>query len=319
VLQSGKKLGDWVLQKRIGEGSMGDVWLAHSTMSERLRAAVKVLKPNPFDAPRERFVREIEALAKLQHQAIVRVLGWGEDEDSDMLFLAMEWLEGDNLAVRLARRPLTARVAVEAFALIAEGLQHAHDQGLSHRDIKPANLMLTNEGAPKILDFGIALDDDHSRLTNVGSITGTGPYLPPEAFTDENYQPRLGDVYATGVVLCEALTGKRAFRTDPKLSGRHKVVALMELKEAAPLDPGEEFSGQLRAVVRDATHPNPKLRFTTAKQLAQALRKVDIGADPHDVPPPTELPSSMMPMIAVGIGGALVAFGLLVAAVLFLQ
>ncbi len=289
---SGNRIGDWVLERCIGEGGMGEVWLAHSAVSERLKAAVKVMKhSSSSERDRTRFVREIEALARLNHPSVVRVLGWGEDE-VDTLFLAMEWVDGTNLLKKLATGPMPPDKLLVAMAAFTAGLRHAHEGGLAHRDIKPANLMLAHDGSMRILDFGIAFDPSQTRLTGVGMVTGTGSYLPPEALEGEIYNPHQGDVYALGVVMYEALTAAPGFRLDKKLSPAKRVLKLLEDKRSRPLDPGDGFKEDVRELVRRATEPDPKVRFGSAAEFEAAI-EVALAARslPKEAPPKAPTPA----------------------------
>ncbi len=280
VRKSGDRIGDWILDERIGQGAMGEVWRAHSALSSRLLAAVKTLRTNNFDAPRERFVREIEAMAMMSHPSVVRVLGWGEAPPADGpgsgLFLAMEFIEGDNLAQRLSKGPMTVNQVLAVIAPVARALDHAHKQGISHRDVKPANIMLCTDGPPKLLDFGIAHQEDMSRLTAVGAFTGTGPYMAPEVFDREEPDQKLGDIYALGLVMYESLLHRRAFKYPKDLPARVKQTKMIEDKRAGPLDPGQTFSWDVREIVKKATNPVPEERFQSAAELAAAIEDLDV-------------------------------------------
>ncbi|MCA9566870.1 MAG: protein kinase, partial [Myxococcales bacterium] len=129
-------IGDWVVEAPLGQGGMGSVYRCHNALAPRIRAAVKVVHelPGEDSADRERFVREVEALEGLQHPAIVRVKGWGATDDG-VLWLAMDLVEGEDLAARLARGPLDPDTARRTFRDIAAGLAHAHGREVFHRDI----------------------------------------------------------------------------------------------------------------------------------------------------------------------------------------
>ncbi len=277
VLQTGDRIGEWIVQTRIGEGAMGEVWLAQNAITSRLHAAVKVLKPTGMDMSRQRFVREIESLARLQHPAIVRVLGWGDDTERDLLWLAMERLQGKTLADRLVGGSrMTADEALTVFGHLAGALRHAHQQGIAHRDIKPANLMLCDDGLPRIVDFGIAMADGATRYTAAGSVTGTGGYLPPEAFEEEEYDFKSGDIYALGVVLYEALEGRNAFRMNMDLPPQQRVLDMLERKRHVLTLPNA-VPEAVRSLVTAASHPDPNKRLRTASDLVAGIEQAKGG------------------------------------------
>ncbi len=255
---------------------MGAVYRCRSALSERIRAAVKIIRPQMAaahgEAAAERFIREAEALHSLRHPAIVRVLGFGHDPTHDLLWLAMELIEGEDLSQRLARGPLPPEQASALFQRYAEGLDHAHQRGIFHRDIKPANLMLTAEGEGVILDFGISLDDGRTRLTGQG-VLGTLAYLPTEAFrSGAPLDSCKADVYGLGLVLHEALTGRSAFTEGSSSSSPHGLAQVMAAKLAAgPMDPGEDNPQALRRVVSRSTEPDPRLRLSSMKEMVAIL------------------------------------------------
>ncbi|MCB9672304.1 MAG: serine/threonine protein kinase [Alphaproteobacteria bacterium] len=253
-------IGDWVVEAPLGQGGMGSVYRCHNALAPRIRAAVKVVHelPGEDSADRERFVREVEALEGLQHPAIVRVKGWGATDDG-VLWLAMDLVEGEDLAARLARGPLDPDTARRTFRDIAAGLAHAHGREVFHRDIKPANVLLLEDGSARIVDFGIAFHDGRTRLSMAGIIPGTPAYLAPEVFGGIPV-PRALDVYAFGQMLAEALTGQPAFPEPDGLTTTQRIAHVAGRKLAgAPLDaPGAP--ADLRAIVQATTHPDPTLR-----------------------------------------------------------
>ncbi len=277
-LKNGDRIGDWVIGDLLGEGGMGEVYVATNHMSERIRAAVKVHKAHRLASERERFLREIEALYAMRHPAIVRVTGWGEDKERGLLWLAMELVEGEELDVRLERESMSEDEATRAFAQLADGLRHAHDRGIAHRDVKPGNVMITASGNARLLDFGIAMEKGRTRLTTQGLAPGTMAYLPPETFSEEKLDPYSADIYALGLLLYECLTGDVEFSEKSGLSTNQQTAKLIAKKlRSEPLDPGPEFSGRMRDLVREATEPDPEERLGSMREFALAL-----GANPTD-------------------------------------
>jgi len=226
-LSPGRELSHYRLIAPIGEGGMGVVWKATDTSLGR-DVAIKVL-PAAFAGDPERmarFEREARLLASLNHPHIAAIYGVGAVEG--VRFLAMELVEGDDLAVRLSRGPLDVRETIDMARELAEALEAAHEKGIIHRDLKPANLKLNPEGQVKVLDFGLAkaLDPDTptasgssavsmsptltSPMTAANVILGTAAYMSPEQARGKTVDRR-ADIWAFGCVVFECLTAKRPF------------------------------------------------------------------------------------------------------------
>jgi eukaryotic-like serine/threonine-protein kinase len=225
-LSPGRDLSHYRLVERIGEGGMGVVWKATDQTLGRA-VAIKVL-PEAFAQDPERmarFEREARLLASLNHPHIASIYGVGSADG--VRFLAMELVEGDDLAVRLSRGAIPVAEAIEIARQLAEALETAHEKGIIHRDLKPANVKLTSEGQVKVLDFGLAkaLDDDSptpgssmmshsptltSPMTGANVILGTAAYMSPEQARGKQVDRR-ADIWAFGCVLYECLAGRRAF------------------------------------------------------------------------------------------------------------
>jgi len=225
-LSPGRELSHYRLLAQIGEGGMGVVWKATDTTLGR-DVAIKVLPAAFANDPERmaRFEREARLLASLNHPHIAAIYGVGSVEG--VRFLAMELVEGDDLAVRLSRGPLTVVETVEMGRELAEALEAAHEKGIIHRDLKPANIKLNPEGQVKVLDFGLAkaLDPDApatssssvsmsptltSPMTAANVILGTAAYMSPEQARGKTVDRR-ADIWAFGCVLYECLTAKRPF------------------------------------------------------------------------------------------------------------
>lgn len=206
-----ERLGPWQIERRIGAGGMGNVYLGvHAETGER--AALKVL---PAAMAREegfaqRFSREIAALRKLSHRNIVRLFGDGVS-DEGLLYYVMEYVDGVTLTADIqARRRLPWREVVERTEQLAGALKAAHDAGIVHRDLKPGNLMVTADGQLKLTDFGVASVFAAERLTRTGGIVGTADYMSPEQARGQRCTPR-SDLYALGAVMYTMLTGRPPF------------------------------------------------------------------------------------------------------------
>ncbi len=272
MLNPGDRIGDWIIDSTLGEGGMGAVFRAHNTLSEKLQAAVKVLKPHGMGDAQARFVREVELLAAVQHPAVVRVLGCGMDEERNLLFMAMELLDGEELTDRLARGPLTFDEAGRYFKQLSEGLAAAHKIGVVHRDIKPQNILITTKGEAKLLDFGIAVQTGGTKLTKAGLMPGTIAYMPPEVFEGQRPDHR-ADIYALGLVLFESLTGTEAYPDDGGLTPDQNTVKTMGSKLAAEsFDPGDAFPDQIRELVKAATDPEPDTRLNDLDAFVKIMQ-----------------------------------------------
>jgi len=262
VLRKGERVGDWIVEAPLGEGGMGAVYRVHSALTRRLMAALKAMKPSAEADARARFVREAEALSALRHPAIVRVMGFSEDPERDLLYIVMELAVGETLRARLQRGPMEVPEALATFVPLAQGLDHAHSTGVFHRDLKPSNVILSRDGTPRLVDFGIAAAQQTETLTRNGQL-GTLAYLPPEAFRGERAEPAAIDVYAFGLLMHEALTGERPFPVDSGLTPAAASASVGVRKlQAAALELPPQMPGRLRDLVRRATEPDPKLRPT---------------------------------------------------------
>jgi formylglycine-generating enzyme required for sulfatase activity len=286
VLNPGDRVGDWVIEARLGEGGMGTVYRVHSVMSDRVVAALKILKATADAEARPRFVREAEALSTLSHPAIVRVMAVGEDPTLGLPYLAMELAHGETLKDRLQRGPLPLPEALSAFAPLASALEHAHAAGIFHRDVKPANIVLRPGGGVKLVDFGIAMAQSWEALTATGHV-GTFSYLPPEIFRGERPDPQAIDVYAFGQCLHEALTGERPFAVESGLSPAAVAAAVGARKlQHGRLELGEGFPQALREEIWKATDPDPAQR-TTMRSMREVLEPLwELVAGPAAEPLP---------------------------------
>jgi hypothetical protein len=280
--REGRRLADrYVLETEVASGGMGTVWRARDEILGRT-VAVKILHDGLARDPDvlERFRLEAVAAARLSHPCVVRVFDTGIDDGT--CFIVMELFEGRPLDDILASRgPLAPGEAARLLGALLQGLAHAHRQGVIHRDVKPANILIDERaGLVKVTDFGIAKAAfAQSDLTTTGNLLGTASYLAPEQISEGDVDPRT-DVYATGIVLYEALTGRTPFRGDT-----HIATAMMRLTKD-PLPPGALRTGiprHLEAVVMRALAREPEERFQTAEEMAAALDR--------SAPSPTRVPA----------------------------
>lgn len=264
----------------LGRGGMAEVVLAHDERLDR-RVAVKLMADEGIDAvTRRRFLDEARAGARFSHPNAVAVHDAGRD--NGWMFLVMEVVDGPSLADRLAEHgPLPAAEAAAITARVLDALAAAHAVGLVHRDVKPANVLFAADGTVKVADFGIAkrLDAPDPELTGTGQFIGTPRYLAPEQLLGEPSTPA-SDVYATGVVLFEMLTGRPPFTGDHPLAIAlaHRDAPVPDLTRRAPATPPAVIE-----VVRRALAKRPEDRFADAAAMAAALRA---AATPEPSTPP---------------------------------
>ena len=212
-----RRLGDFELERKIGQGGMGEVWLARQVSLDR-PVAVKVL-PRALATQEnfiERFQREAKAAASLVHPSVIQIYAYGIDEGTP--YFAMEYVEGEDLQQRIRRERFLEWDEVAAILIsVAAALEVAHEKGLIHRDIKPSNIMIDKKGIVKVMDFGLAKatsgGPEAKNLTNAGLIMGTPNYLSPEQGRGDSLDGR-SDLYSLGIVLYELITGQLPFKAD---------------------------------------------------------------------------------------------------------
>ena len=261
-------LGPYQLKRVIGQGGMGTVYEALDPRLNR-KVAIKTLRPDIFDDDdagfHGRFVREARAAAALSHPNIVTIFDVGDEDDK--VYIVMELIPGPNLKQRLEESPPPVlREVLDAAISVCEGLHHAHEKGLVHRDIKPANVLLGPEHT-KIADFGIALRSD-ATVTRTSGLVGTPQYMSPEQY-DTSQVDRRSDIFSTGVILYEALTGQLPFDGDTPAAVMRNILM------AVPRPPSEirsVVSAALSEAVMRALEKDPAARYQTAKEFAGALQ-----------------------------------------------
>jgi serine/threonine-protein kinase len=291
---SGTVLGRYRLVERVGEGGMGEVWKAHDANLDRIVAVKMLLRGSFGDATaRERFRREALVLSRLSHHGLATVFDFDSREGYD--FLVMEYVPGGTLEASLARGPLPVGQVLQLGAAIADALDSAHRQGVLHRDLKPGNVMLTSDGHPKILDFGLAVllsaGKASGRITGAGTIVGSLPYMAPEQLFGDADDVRT-DVYALGVMLFEMVTGKLPFVKD-----RPEALMFAIINNAAPtvrsLRPDAPDS--LDRLLAECLHKDPARRPASAAVVGEVLRRIQSGS----IPMPVQLASETVRAIAV--------------------
>ena len=268
------QIGKFRVLRQLGSGAMGAVFLArHPGLGQEV--AVKVLHDRDPEVV-ARFRREAEIMARIKDPGVVEVFEAGVHEGQ--LFLAMEYVQGQDLAEQLKERgALPPAEAVGLMAQVSRGVEAAHQAGVIHRDLKPANILLDASGRPKVTDFGISSRAGPGRhsLTETGVLLGTPAYMAPEQALDARTADARSDVYALGVILHECLSGQRAFRGA---SGLAVLTAVVE-GDAAPLPSG--LPQEVVEVVRVAMALDPGDRFTSAGVLAESLEEIGEAGNPR--------------------------------------
>ncbi len=287
----GKLLGHYQILSQVDEGGMATIFKAIDTHLER-NVAIKIIRkenfsPNVLEQVLKRFEREAKSLAQLSHPNIVKVIDYGEYENSP--YLVMEFLSGGTLKQRLQEK-INTYEAVGWLIPISHALAYAHHRGVVHRDVKPSNILFTETNEPMLTDFGIAkILETHTgdSLTGSGVGIGTPEYMAPEQGLGQAVDART-DIYALGIVLYEILTGRRPFQADTPMS-----IVLKHMNEPLP-DPRQftptisEFAEQ---VLNKALAKNPDDRYADMVAFAKALSQL---ASEY----PTE-PGKWMPLKAV--------------------
>ena len=258
----------YLIERTLGRGGMATVFLAHDRELQR-PVALKVLADHLTGdaAVRKRFLREARLAARLSHPNVVQVFDAGDADGRS--YIVMEYVPGETVADVLARcGNVTAVEAVDLVGQAAEGLQHAHEQGLVHRDVKPQNLLVRADGCVKVADLGIARAAEATRLTERGTILGTAAYLAPEQAAGEEVTAA-ADIYSLGAVLYQLLTG----RTPYEFSSLAELAARQASAEiVAPRDLEADIPQPLEAVVMRCLARDPRFRVRSAAELAAELR-----------------------------------------------
>jgi serine/threonine-protein kinase len=267
--------GRYVIEREIGAGGMGTVYLARDPHLNR-SIALKVPKPGMADDETflRRFYREARSAAAVTHPNVCPVYEVGECDGTH--FIAMGYVEGRPLTAYVdEQKPLSARQAAIVVRKVALALQEAHERGLVHRDLKPGNVMIDRRGEPVVMDFGLARPverDADMRLTQDGQAAGTVAYMPPEQFAgDESLLGPATDVYALGVTMFELLTGRLPYAGRGTITS--VVSEVMTKPVPSPRDVRPDVPPELAAVCIRAMAKRPEERFASMKAMADELTR----------------------------------------------
>ncbi|MCA8952791.1 MAG: protein kinase, partial [Planctomycetes bacterium] len=281
---AGIELGDFVLLEELGRGGMGVVWLARQKSLNR-QVALKLVRPSLATSDLlRRLEREAAILGKLQHPGIASVYAVGRaapgngGPDSEQHYFAMEYVPGEPLDTYVERHRVDRDGRLALVARICDAVEHAHQRGIVHRDLKPENILVTDEGVPKVLDFGIARATSSDVMTMtlqtaVGQLVGTVPYMSPEQVLGDSSQiDARSDVYALGALLYRLLSG----RLPAEVSGRSIPEAARIIRDDEPTRLGTiatTLRGDVETIVHKALEKDRDRRYQSAGALAADLRR----------------------------------------------
>ncbi|MCB9105876.1 MAG: serine/threonine-protein kinase [Anaerolineales bacterium] len=292
----GTRLGAYEVIEAIGEGGMARIYRGFHTELNRY-AAIKVINWGLQEDPEftERFRREAQAIASLRHPNIVQIYDFGKHASG--YFMAMEFIEGSDLAVRLrqlkADQELLAKdQVIRIIKDVAAALDYAHEQGVIHRDVKPSNIMINRRGQSILTDFGLVMLPAHASQATLGNTFGTPHYVAPEQAISSAAAVPASDVYSLGVILFELTTGQLPFDDESPLS-----VALKHVSDLPPsprsINPDLEHS--VEDVILRALSKDPSDRFISAGDMALALQAAWSNGVPTSVGASAAMPGPILP------------------------
>jgi tetratricopeptide (TPR) repeat protein/predicted Ser/Thr protein kinase len=296
----GEPISKYRILSKLGEGGMGEVYLAEDTELRR-KVALKFL-PDELASNAEalaRFNREAQTAAGLNHPNIVTVYEVGQHRGRP--FIAMAYVDGVPLSEAVSQGGLSVTRAIEITLQILDGLASAHRAGIVHRDVKPGNIFIDSEGRVKILDFGLAKPGGAGKLTGELSTMGTVFYMSPEQTRGEEVDQR-SDLFSLGAVLYEMLTGR------PPFEGKHIAAVVYSITNEEPKPLSQLYQRVPRAmeqVVAKALSKNPDERYQSAGDMSEDLRRIQAGARPLASRPARRFLTVALPTTAVFIGVAL--------------
>ncbi|MFQ5731980.1 MAG: serine/threonine-protein kinase [Planctomycetaceae bacterium] len=282
-LQSGAEapqdvLGKFELQRKLGSGGMGTVYLALDTKQKR-GVALKVLPKASAENPAlvKRFQAEAAAAMQLNHENIVSVFEAGQADG--WLYIALEYVEGIDLHRLLKRQgPLPVRRTLEIVKQVAHALDHAFRQGIVHRDIKPSNMIIKRNGTVKLADMGLArsVDEDDDGMTRAGMTVGTVDYMAPEQARDSKSADIRSDIYSLGCAWYHMLTGWPPF---PKGSVTNKLYAHIENPRPDPRERDPQIPADVSRIVQKMMARTARDRFHTPQELLDELERISVRPD----------------------------------------
>lgn len=268
----GKQLGDYLIERQIAIGGMATIYLGRDVKLERL-AAIKVLLPDIAgrdETLTTRFEREARAIAQLEHDNIIPIYQFGQQDN--LYFLAMRYIEGDDLSSVLSRYQQQGQLmplnrALKILEQVAAALDYAHSKGIVHRDVKPSNVLLAANDRVYLSDFGLVLYATGDQT--LGTAFGTPRYISPEQATDSTLATAKSDIYSLAVIVYEIVTGQRLFRGNTPME-----IAISHIRDA-PVSPrihNPTISSEMERVILRSLEKDPMLRHPTASLFISELR-----------------------------------------------
>jgi serine/threonine protein kinase len=267
TFEAGQVVGEYKIVRVLGRGGLGAVYEAIHLISQRAEA-MKVMLPEQTGTPemKERFRREIQLLARLNHPNIAGLHNAFYVEDQ--LIMVMELVEGEDLRTRSRNARIPLPMLLDYATQVLAALDYAHARGVVHRDIKPANIMVSPAGLVKVLDFGIAISQGSVELTMAGSLIGSPLHMSPEQIRGEKTTQQ-SDIYSLGVTLYELIAGR------PPVNGSSAYELMMAHLNRMPTPLAElrpDLPARLSDVIAKALEKEPAKRFATAAEFLDALR-----------------------------------------------
>lgn len=264
------QFGKYQILEELGRGAMGIVYQAYHTGLNRI-IALKIMAPRkgPSDNTTQRFLREVQAMAKLEHSGIVQIIDTGQEEER--FYFAMEFVKGTTFKTYLEekRKKFSTREFLGLMIKILEALFYAHQQGIVHRDLKPENIFISHQKEPKIGDFGLAKIQDSPTLTQSGTILGTASYMSPEQANGEASKlDHRSDLYSMGVFLYQGLTGKLPFTASNLQTLLFKII---KIDPPPPSQWNKTLHHDLETIILKSIEKEPKARYQTAQEFAKDL------------------------------------------------
>ncbi|MGB2844823.1 MAG: serine/threonine-protein kinase [Candidatus Aminicenantaceae bacterium] len=264
----GQTISHYKILEKLGEGGMGVVYKAEDTKLKRT-VALKFIAPEALKSIEEktRFKHEAQTVAALDHPNICTI--YEIDETEGQTFIAMAHIKGQSLKEKVKRAPLKIEEILEIAMQVTDGLQEAHEKGITHRDIKSSNIMVTDKNQVKIMDFGIAKLAGSTKLTKTATLMGTADYMSPEQASGETVDNRT-DIWSLGVVIYEMLSGQMPFKGNYEQVVLHSVLnknpePITSLRSGIPLE--------LEAIVNKCLEKDPTERYQTTADIKADLKR----------------------------------------------
>jgi serine/threonine-protein kinase len=292
--EPGKRVGDYEIVALIGTGGMGHVYRARNVISHRIEA-LKVLSPqlSADQTFTSRFLSEIRTLAGFNHPNIASL--YTAFRADDQFVMVMEYVEGETLEKRAQMAPLPPATVVDFISQTLSALSYAHGKGVVHRDVKPTNLMVASSGVVKLMDFGIAKTSIDMALTSTSTTIGSFYYMSPEQINGTSVDSR-SDLYSTGIVLYELLTGCLPFQSDSTYGVLEKQ---LHSAPQPPIQLNPALPPRLNEIILIALAKNPADRFQSADafldELKSSLSAPDLSAASGSKPAPPPIPEPNYP------------------------